>query len=138
MTPENILSIVTLHTPVIQAALLYAYYYRGEPLRILHPLREKTSRNAWIDVLTQLGLVKEKVKKTHQNRKRELAGSLIALMMPTTLLSLLSADLLGPFLLEIFPLLTKFESVLLFLIQLIPAAYFFILVQKNYLGPPKL
>lgn len=137
MTSEDILSMIALYTPVVQVVSLYAYYYRGEPPRILHPLREKTALRAWIDVLTQLGLIKERLE-TNENGKREMAGSVIKLLMPTALLSLLSTDLLAPLLFEMFPLLARFESVLFFFIQFIPAAYFFIIAQRDYLGPTPL
>lgn len=57
------------------------------------------------------------------------------LLMPTAMLSLLSAYLLAPLLLEMIPLLDRFESPLLFFIQLIPSTYFLLLAERDYLGP---
>ncbi len=126
---------VALYTPVFQAMALYLFLYRGDLLRFRHPLREKRGLAAWVDVLTQLGLINEKIE-VSGGRRGMVATRLVGrLLVPTAVLSLLGAYLLAPFLLETIPLLARFESPLLFFIQLIPSMYFLLLAQGDYLGP---
>lgn len=128
-------TIVALYTPLFQALGLYFFLYRGDLLRFRHPLREKRGLAAWVDVLTQLGLIKEKIDVSGGRRKMVASRLVSRLLMPTAMLSLLSAYLLAPLLLEMIPLLARFESPLLFFIQLIPSTYFLLMSERDYLGP---
>jgi hypothetical protein len=129
MNPTEVL---LLYTPPAQFFILYGLLYRHEPSRFAHPLKEKTDISAWVEVLERLGLAKqgEKVRSSLRVKKY-----LLEMVLPTALLATLGPELLMPLILALVRVPAGAFGPLLFLLQFIPASYFMIFLQRNYLGP---
>ena len=106
-----------LYTPLLQLLVLYAILYRHELSRLAHPLKERTGTEAWADALQQLTLRAGELKKVPSSAADPRAMKcLLKVVTPAALLGALCP--------------------LLFLLQFIPAAYFIVLLGRDYLGPP--
>jgi hypothetical protein len=131
-TPAEPLIWIFLYTPVLQFFILYFWFYRYEPSRLFHQSREKKNLKAWVDVLTQLKLIEKSVEVEGENVALKHATKLFS---PTALLSAACTVVLAPVLQVSFPVLGRFSSPLLFLLQFIPAFYSLLYLWKVYLGP---
>lgn len=125
--------LLATYAPVAQVAVLYAVLYRNDPLRFLHRSREMDGLRTWTAVLQQLGILEGPVKAGREIKTDVIQA--LELVLPTALLSALSPLLFLPLLDAAFPFLLRFGTAPLFLLQFVPASYFLVLLQHNYLGP---
>ncbi len=125
------LEAITLYAPVIQFFILYFYAYRHEPLRIFRPKRERTGLRAWVEVLSELGLVdkKELLSITEGSGTARFLTTLLApAVIISALLSLLELLMVAGSVIARFPL------PVLFLLQFIPALLALVVLERR-IGP---
>jgi hypothetical protein len=133
LNPVELLTWLLAYTPFLQFFVIYGWFYRYEPSRLLRPPREKKGVQAWVNVFTQLGIIRETVKVHEENTAPKNAAGLL---LPTVLLSLACAELLAPLLRIVIPALGRLSlPPLLLLLQFIPALYSLAYLRRRYLGP---
>jgi hypothetical protein len=121
---------VIAYTPLAQFVVSYLLAYRNEPLRLLHPCRQRTGMTAWNETFMKLGLVGRVP--LRQDVFHDIQQILKVFGIPC-LLSLL-VDLFGPQLSG-----RQFPKADCWLIeaclQFIPAIILLLALRKSFLGP---